>query len=99
MGSSRARPVLLLDDEDLDDEDLDIVMEENGNGRLRELYNELCCPISPLCQQEKLAKFKISFCRFKGLADQHNREFHSSHKVERRRRGRQQSRNYIGTAP
>jgi DNA (cytosine-5)-methyltransferase 1 len=39
MGSSRARPVLLLDDEDLD-----IVMEENGNGRLTELYNEPLLP-------------------------------------------------------
>jgi hypothetical protein len=40
MGSSRARPVLLLDDEDLD-----IVMEENGNGRLTETTNP-CFPFS-----------------------------------------------------
>jgi hypothetical protein len=39
INSSRARPILLVDEEDLD-----IVMEENGNGRLRELCNGFWLP-------------------------------------------------------
>jgi len=57
MDSSRARPVLLLDDEDLD-----IVMEESRNGRLRELYNEpFAALFSLLYEKEQLAKFIIYF--------------------------------------
>jgi hypothetical protein len=41
MGFSRARPILLLDDEDLD-----IVVEEGGNGRSRELHNKPLLPFS-----------------------------------------------------
>jgi hypothetical protein len=79
MGSSRARPVLLIDDEDLD-----IVMENNGNGRLRELYNELLLPDFAFVSAGEADKVQISFCRFKDLADKHNREFRPSYKVERR---------------